>query len=135
MPIPSEGLDAHFLPSAGRKRETSNSIFCESAKRRPKASTALTPWYGCRVEKRESYYLFIRLTLSTKLLCALTRAYECSAKKHGSKRVNSRTLLTIDLFFNLVYARTKIHELYFLLSRRYHPIRIQLPNISRVFDS
>lgn len=31
MPIPSEGLDAHFLPSAGRKRETSNSIFCESA--------------------------------------------------------------------------------------------------------
>lgn len=82
MPIPSEGLDAHFLPSAGRKRETSNSIFCESAKRRPKASAALTPWYGCRVEKRialplyspcSKYLAFMRSNASVRMQREETR--------------------------------------------------------------
>lgn len=66
MPIPSEGLDAHFLPSAGRKRETSNSIFCESAGRgvqklrfarslflsRRSLSSRLSRSYAYRVGKR-----------------------------------------------------------------------------------
>jgi len=114
MPIPSEELDAHFLPSAGRKRETSNSIFCESAKRRPKASTALTPWYGCRVEKRIALPLYSPCTKYQAFMRSNASVRMQREEIHESKRANLRILLTMNSFFNIVYARIRIRELYFL---------------------
>lgn len=126
MPIPSEGLDAHFLPSARRTANAKLVIrFSAKALRgSPKASaaSALLALIPLRLSKsrrgkkkkrkgRENGR-FIRLALSAGLLCALTRACECSAKKHTeNKRTNLRTLLTANSLFNLVYACIVIRKL------------------------
>lgn len=128
MPIPSEGLDAHFLPSAGRKRETSNSIFCESAKRRPKASTALTPRYGCRVEKRialplyspcSKYRAFMRSNASVRMLCEET---------HESKRTWELSQWSIQSLISYMHA-PKFAS--FTFYRRYHAYQI-IRTLSRI---
>lgn len=119
MPIPSEGLDAHFLPSA---RQTANAkrVIRFSAKAlrgvqklRLRALSSCLFHYGCRREKKK------RKKRSLYSPCSKCRAFMRSnasmrmqpEETHEDKRTNLRTLLTANSLFNLVYACIVIHKL------------------------